>query len=58
MRYQRLVAKFGTNLFAGGTGQLDLELMATLVEQIAQLHSQGHEMIIVSSGAIAAVGSQ
>jgi len=58
MSYQRLVAKFATNLLTGGTGQLDLEFMATLVEQIAQLHSQGHEMIIVSSGAIAAVGRQ
>ena len=58
MSYQRIVAEFSTNLFTGGTGQLDLELMATLVEQIAQLHSQGHEMIIVSSGAIAAVGRQ
>ncbi|MCK4722884.1 MAG: hypothetical protein KAT75_06250 [Dehalococcoidia bacterium] len=58
MRYQRLVAKFGTNLLTGGAGQLDLEFMATLVEQIAQLHSQGHEMIIVSSEAFAAVGRQ
>ena len=54
MRYQRLVAKFGTNLLTGGTDRLDLELMTNLVEQLAQLHSQGHEVIIVSSGAVAA----
>ena len=54
MLYRRLVAKFGTNLLTSGTGHLDLEIMATLVEQVSQLHSQGHEVIIVSSGAVAA----
>lgn len=54
MSYQRIVAKFGTNLLTGGTDRLDLEIMASLVGQIAQLHHQGKEVIIVSSGAIAA----
>lgn len=54
MLYKRIIAKFGTNLLTGGTGRLDLDIMSTLVGQIAQLHSQGHEMIIVSSGAVAA----
>jgi glutamate 5-kinase len=53
-KYQRIVAKFGTNLLTAGTKQLDLEVMATLVGQVAQLHHQGQEVIIVSSGAIAA----
>ena len=54
MSYQRLVAKFGTNLITGGTDQLDSEVMTSLVEQVAQLHKQRHEVIIVSSGAVAA----
>lgn len=54
MSYQRLIAKFGTNLLTGGTDRLDLEIMASLVGQIAQLHHQEKEVIIVSSGAIAA----
>lgn len=54
MLYQRVVAKFGTNLLTGGTDRLDLEVMASLVGQIAQLHRQGQEVIVVSSGAIAA----
>ena len=54
MLYKRIIAKFGTNLITGGTGRLDLKAMASLVNQIAQLHSQGHEVIIVSSGAVAA----
>jgi len=53
-KYQRIVAKFGTNLLTAGTRQLDLEVMATLVGQVARLHHQGQEVIIVSSGAIAA----
>ncbi|MBM4447586.1 MAG: glutamate 5-kinase [Chloroflexi bacterium] len=54
MRYRRLIAKFGTNLLTGGTGRLDSSIMSSLVEQVAQLHQQGHEIIIVSSGAVAA----
>ncbi len=54
MLYKRVIAKFGTNLLTGGTGRLDHNMMSNLVEQVAQLHSQGHEVIIVSSGAVAA----
>ena len=52
--YRRLVVKLGTNLLTAGSDRLDLEVMAALVGQIARLHQQGHEVIIVSSGAIAA----
>ncbi len=54
MRYRRLIAKFGTNLLTGGTGSLEPSIMSSLTEQVAQLHQQGHEIIIVSSGAVAA----
>ncbi|GAI30051.1 unnamed protein product, partial [marine sediment metagenome] len=37
-----------------GTDHLDLPVMTNLVQQVAQLHRQGKEIIIVSSGAIAA----
>ncbi len=52
--YKRIVAKFGTNLLTAGTEHLDLEVMATLVGQVVRLHQQGLEVIIVSSGAVAA----
>lgn len=52
--YQRIIAKLGTNLIAGGSGHLDLEVMASVVGQVARLHQQKLEVIIVSSGAIAA----
>jgi glutamate 5-kinase len=54
MSYRRIVAKLGTSLLTSGTDQLDLTLMANLAEQIARLRQQGREIIIVSSGAIAA----
>jgi glutamate 5-kinase len=53
MPYHRIVAKFGTGLITSGTDHLDLQVMASLVEQIARLHNQGKEIIIISSGAIA-----
>ncbi len=53
-RYGRVVIKLGTNVLTGGTRQLNTARMADLVEQVARLHQQGHEVILVSSGAIAA----
>ena len=50
----RLVVKLGTGLLTGGSDQLNLEIMSSLVTQVAQLHQQGIELVIVSSGAIAA----
>ena len=52
--YHRIVVKFGTSLLTGGSTQLDQEIMSKLVAQVAQLHNQGLELIIVSSGAMAA----
>jgi len=54
MSYHRIVVKFGTSLLTSGTDHLDLPVMTNLVQQVAQLHRQGKEIIIVSSGAIAA----
>ncbi len=53
MAYHRIVAKFGTSLLTSGTDHLDLQVMSTLVGQIARLHRQGKEIVIISSGAIA-----
>jgi len=53
MPYHRIVAKFGTSLLTGGSDHLNQDIMSTLVAQVAQLHEQGLELFIVSSGAIA-----
>ncbi len=52
--YRRIVVKLGTNVLTAGTERLDLEVMAALVGQMARLHRGGLELIVVSSGAVAA----
>lgn len=52
--FRRIVVKLGTNLLTSGSDQLDLETIAGLVGQIARLRREKREVLIVSSGAIAA----
>lgn len=54
LRYSRIVAKFGTNVLTAGSDRLDLQVMASLVGQVAKLHSLGAHIVVVTSGAIAA----
>ncbi len=51
---QRIVVKFGTSLLTSGSDNLDLAVMNNLVQQVAKLHYNGREVMIVSSGAITA----
>jgi glutamate 5-kinase len=51
--YQRVVVKVGTSTLTGGSDQLNMPLTLDIVRQIAELQSQGHEVILVTSGAIA-----
>ena len=50
----RLVVKAGTNVLTGGTDRLDLDIMTSIVNQISELHKDGHQVLLVTSGAIAA----
>ncbi len=52
--YHRIVVKLGTTLLTSGRDHLDLAVMATLVEQLVALHGRGRQVIVVSSGAVAA----
>lgn len=52
--HRRLVVKCGTNLLTAGTEQLDRGVMASIAGQVAAVREQGCEVIIVTSGAIAA----
>ena len=52
--YRRIVVKAGTALVTGGSDALDIAALANLVAQIARLQSEGCEMLLVSSGAVAA----
>ncbi len=51
--YRRIVTKFGTSLLTHGSDCLNEDIMSGLVAQVAQLHRQGLELVVVSSGAIA-----
>jgi glutamate 5-kinase len=52
--YKRIVVKLGTTVLTGGTRNLDQAQMAELARQCAELHQQRHELIVVTSGAVAA----
>lgn len=49
----RIVVKIGSNALTRTDGRLDVTRMSALVDQIAWLRQQGHEVILVSSGAVA-----
>ncbi len=51
--YKRIVAKFGTSLLTGGSDHLDLNMVSSLVDQLAGLHNRGAEVAVVTSGAVA-----
>jgi glutamate 5-kinase len=48
----RIVVKLGTGVLTSGSNRLSRPRMLELVKQIAQMHAAGHEMLLVSSGAI------
>ena len=51
---KRIVVKVGSRVLVDETGKPDHERIFSLVSGIAAAHDAGHEMILVSSGAIAA----
>ena len=50
---KRIVVKVGSNALTRPDGRLDVTRMSALVDQIAWLRQHGHEVILVSSGAVA-----
>ena len=50
----RLILKLGTSLLTGGTEQLAPSVLSLLVQQASSLYRLGWEILIVSSGAVAA----
>lgn len=51
---QIIVVKLGTSVLTGGTDKLDKAHMVELVRQCCELKKQGHQVVMVSSGAVAA----
>lgn len=52
--YNRIVIKIGSNVLTQKDGLPDVKRIAHLVEQIAMIKKQGTQVILVSSGAVAA----
>ena len=50
---KRIVVKVGSNVLTRPDGKLDVTRVSALVDQLAWLRQQGHEVILVSSGAVA-----
>lgn len=53
-RYKKITVKVGSNVLAKSDGTLNVSRIAHLVDQIAFLHKNGVEVVLVSSGAVAA----
>ena len=53
-KYRRIIVKAGTNILTGGQDELDDSFIDNLVSQISDLASSGREMLLVTSGAVAA----
>ncbi|HVR73000.1 MAG TPA: glutamate 5-kinase [Planctomycetota bacterium] len=49
---RRLVVKVGTNVLTRETGEMNVERVGGLVEDLVELHGRGFQVIVVSSGAI------
>lgn len=50
----RIVAKIGTSSITDELGVIDVQVIADLCEQMIGLRSAGHEVLLVSSGAVSA----
>lgn len=55
---KRVAIKIGSNVLTRSDGTLDITRMSALVDQAAELHRQGMEIVLVSSGAVASGRSE
>ncbi len=52
--HRRVVVKLGTNVLTAGTDHLHRPRIVELVRQLSEVRSQGMELVVVTSGAVAA----
>lgn len=55
---RRIAIKIGSNVLTRKDGTLDITRMSALTDQVAELHKRGIEVILISSGAVAAGRSE
>lgn len=49
---KRIVLKLGTSTLTHKTGKLNIRRMTNLVRILSDLHNEGRELLLVSSGAV------
>ena len=49
---KRIVIKVGTSTLTHKTGKTNIKRVASLVSVLSDLHNMGHEVVLVSSGAV------
>lgn len=54
----RITVKVGSNVLTRKDGTLDVTRMSAIVDQVAELHRQGVQIVLVSSGAVASGRSE
>lgn len=52
-KYKRIAVKVGSNVLTTPDGNLDVQRMSSIVDQISILHQFGVEVLLISSGAVA-----
>lgn len=52
--YKRIVVKLGTSVLTGGSQQLNQARMVEIARQCASLYAQGQDVVVCTSGAVAA----
>lgn len=55
---KRIAVKIGSNVLTRRDGTLDITRMSAIVDQVAELHKRGMQLILVSSGAVASGRSE
>ena len=55
---KRIAIKIGSNVLTRQDGTLDITRMSALVDQVAELHHEGMEIVLISSGAVASGRSE
>ena len=53
-QFNRIAVKIGSNVLTRKDGTLDITRMSALVDQVAELHRKGVEVVLISSGAVSA----
>lgn len=58
MEFNRIAVKIGSNVLTRKDSTLDITRMSALVDQVAELHRKGVEVVLISSGAVASGRSE